>query len=204
MGSQTLKLHLGQLIATIQRWRRFFARQSGGSWTGIPPKCLQFGCWNSPSKRWVRYVRCFTYVHLLLSGFGSSGRQSIWSVLGWPRVSEQSKTTFGDHRRSIFVGKPKAENQKFGGLFVSFMFLLTNQSSCSLIQIRSCHWSTSGTVLSIILFYSDSFISLLTSTSYWFASSLVVMSSEGQSQKRLKTSAKWLSVHSQHSQIWEF
>lgn len=182
----------------------FFAGQIGGYWTGIPPKCLQFGCWNSPSKRWgsicSMFHICSPHVEWV---WLQEGSQSDPHLVG--HVSRNNRK-----QHLVIIGdRFLLENQRLKTrnlvVYLSHScFLLTNQSSCSLIQIRSCHWSTSGTVLSIILFYSDSFISLLTSTSYWFASSFVVMSSEGQSQKRLKTSAKWLSVHSQHWQIWEF
>ena len=75
-------------------------------------------------------VRCFTYVHLLLSGFGSSGRQSTWSVPGWPRVSEQSKNKFGDWG----AGGLKRRNSVFY-LSHSFFLLMNHQ----LVWFRLIH-----------------------------------------------------------------
>lgn len=66
----------------------------------------------------------------MLSGFGSSGRQSIWSAPGWPRVSEQSKNKFGDWG----AGGLKTRNSVFY-LSHSFVLLMNHQ----LVWFRLIH-----------------------------------------------------------------
>lgn len=125
MGSQTLILHLGQLMATIHR--RFFARQIGGYWTGIPPKCLQFGCWNSPSKEWGSMFNVCSPLVEWVWLF----RKAINLIRTW------LATCLGTIQKQIRrLGRRWAEEEEFSVLFVSFIFLLMNHQ---LVWFRLIH-----------------------------------------------------------------
>ena len=146
----------------------------------MPQTFRDSGFGNSPSKEGVHR---FTYCHLHSTEkwVGGSGKPSIWSVLGWPRVSSVQK------RPHTETGRRWAGKRGSHCFIVSFPCVW----SWLLLIIKVGGLKTRVFDLSPVSFIQIYFSSLLTSTSCWSASLFPVMSLERKSQKGTTISAKF-------------